>query len=420
MKNKKGFTLVELLAVLVIIGIISTITVPIIMEYIDTSKEKSIASSLNGIERASLNYFTSENVRNIKVVDLKSGIIEIENNDITKGLVVGNRDSVKLYIYRDNYCAIKNGDDIIIKKTSANQCSFDLDNSIEVVSENQIAKDKKIVGYRIYGNTVDNYSLGDTNKILTIKLVGKNKFNVKGSDFVSSVSTITTYNNGYRLTMKDNQTANSMNTLSSYLFDLDNGKYTICAQTNFEGTFYKADGGTPDNLYPVISIYNHNSVTGNKYQYNSTKRLTEGYFSYINFEVTDENKVGYLRIMFNNLATVRTYNTQGIIWNIQILPGTITTLEQASYEPYLEPKEYNINLKEPLRSFNNTSDYIDSSISQIVRQVGVNADGSLYALDKPIYEYIKLPTISNLDGTTIISASDGSINASKIQLFIAK
>ena len=38
---KKGYTLVELLAVIVVISLIGVITVPIAASYIDKSKEKS-------------------------------------------------------------------------------------------------------------------------------------------------------------------------------------------------------------------------------------------------------------------------------------------------------------------------------------------------------------------------------------------
>ena len=346
MKSKKGFTLVELLAVITILAIIGLIATPMVIKYVRGSKEESIKQSLNGIERSALMYFTSENIRNSMVVDLTKNIIEIKNNDIQKGIVVGNRDSVKIYIYKNGYCGIKDGNNVTVKETKENECNFTIDDGIEILSTNSIAKEKKIMGYRIYGNSLDNNSLGSSNSI-TLKLSGKNLYNLPISSFVSSSSTFETYNNGYRLTAKEDAKNNQMTTASTYVFDLANGKYTLCAEAQFEGEFYKADGSTPVNITPVLSIYNLNSVTGNKYQYSSSKKDGDKYFVYLNFEVTNDNKVGYLRIFFNDLANVRTWNTQGIIWNIQIISGTINNINDATYEPYIEPKEYTIEIKEP-------------------------------------------------------------------------
>ncbi|MBQ9011785.1 MAG: type II secretion system protein [Bacilli bacterium] len=56
--NKKAFTLVELLAVLVIIGIIALITVPVIQNVINDSKVKACNQQLYTIKKAAQNYVT--------------------------------------------------------------------------------------------------------------------------------------------------------------------------------------------------------------------------------------------------------------------------------------------------------------------------------------------------------------------------
>ena len=50
--NKKGFTLVELLAVIVILGVIATITSPILIGLIGDSRESAFKSSLTGVKKA--------------------------------------------------------------------------------------------------------------------------------------------------------------------------------------------------------------------------------------------------------------------------------------------------------------------------------------------------------------------------------
>ena len=53
---KKGFTLVELLAIIVILAIITLIATPIVKDSIANSKEQALKETINSIERAAYNY----------------------------------------------------------------------------------------------------------------------------------------------------------------------------------------------------------------------------------------------------------------------------------------------------------------------------------------------------------------------------
>ena len=53
---KKGFTLVELLAIIVILAVIALIATPIVKKYIDNSKNQALKETINSIERAAYNY----------------------------------------------------------------------------------------------------------------------------------------------------------------------------------------------------------------------------------------------------------------------------------------------------------------------------------------------------------------------------
>lgn len=60
LKERKGFSLVELLAVIILLGIIALVIVPSVMTTIDSSKKESFERSVVGLITAATNY-TGEN-----------------------------------------------------------------------------------------------------------------------------------------------------------------------------------------------------------------------------------------------------------------------------------------------------------------------------------------------------------------------
>jgi len=89
LKDQRGLTLIELLAVIVILGIIAAIAVPSIMNVIDKSKEDAVRSDAIQILNSAKLYAASENVDagNISWEDLRSYVdIDLGDNDsVTDG-----------------------------------------------------------------------------------------------------------------------------------------------------------------------------------------------------------------------------------------------------------------------------------------------------------------------------------------------
>lgn len=59
-KNNKGFTLIEILAAVVILGIISTIAVPAVTHFIEKSRQKSYETMEKSLKDAAFNYAMNE------------------------------------------------------------------------------------------------------------------------------------------------------------------------------------------------------------------------------------------------------------------------------------------------------------------------------------------------------------------------
>ncbi|WP_411954909.1 competence type IV pilus major pilin ComGC [Alkalibacillus sp. S2W] len=89
LKNQKGITLVELLAVIVILGIIALIAVPAIANVIEDSRYDSVKSTaINVIEAGEL-YATTNDVDSVSLSDLEAdGYIDLS------GYGYGNDDEV--------------------------------------------------------------------------------------------------------------------------------------------------------------------------------------------------------------------------------------------------------------------------------------------------------------------------------------
>ena len=61
--NRKGFTLVELLAVIAIMGILSGVAIMAVTRYLNKSKEHAYDTIFNSVKDASINYILDQNIK---------------------------------------------------------------------------------------------------------------------------------------------------------------------------------------------------------------------------------------------------------------------------------------------------------------------------------------------------------------------
>lgn len=76
-KNKKGFTLVELLVVIAIIGILAVVAVPALFSNINKAKVASVESDYSSIKSAALSYYSDTNKIPVTTND-KTGLTILE------------------------------------------------------------------------------------------------------------------------------------------------------------------------------------------------------------------------------------------------------------------------------------------------------------------------------------------------------
>jgi len=116
-------------------------------------------------------------------------------------------------------------------------------------------------------------------------------------------------------------------------------------------------------------------------------------------EVNFDN--GYIENALLHIKANTTREFDDIIY-LQIEKDT----SNSPYEPYIEPKTYNIYIDEPLRKVGDYVDYIDFRSQEVVRNVEVvestSGEQTLRGLDTPAREKITIPSIMLNEGTNII------------------
>ncbi len=126
----KGFTLVELLAVIIIIGLIALIASPLILNEINAAEKNTILTSGDGLIKASKTYFTT-----VLSYDLSIGNQSFEFPDNHSGLNLSGEIPTGGYVaitttgdieiravYRNKYCVKKDMDEDKVSIHDKDEC----------------------------------------------------------------------------------------------------------------------------------------------------------------------------------------------------------------------------------------------------------------------------------------------------------
>ena len=186
---RKGFTLVELLAVIVILAVLALITTPILLNVIESSRKSTALNSAEGYVRAVSNYLIMNEVsdglysvldNNIKAeytgTGPSNGSIIIKKGDIESANLCINKYSIDYIdgvssISENDYCKDTSNKTLIIKKNNeqvkkvyignSTNTSIEKEEGTNIVCNNGVTlkeEDGKIKVENILGNSECNFS----------------------------------------------------------------------------------------------------------------------------------------------------------------------------------------------------------------------------------------------------------------------
>ena len=156
MKNKKAFTLIELLAVIVVLSVVVAITVPVVSNSIENSKKNSAIESANGLIQSAEYYFLTASPKYGKI-DVLNEKLNFKGEKPDLGEVeINKQGKSRIYTYVNGYCVTKEfGTELYANKTNKEDCSwFGTDNYETTDGTTFTLNNQSVKNYLIYGNSI--------------------------------------------------------------------------------------------------------------------------------------------------------------------------------------------------------------------------------------------------------------------------
>ncbi|MCM1370362.1 MAG: LCCL domain-containing protein [Clostridium sp.] len=179
--NKRGFTLVELLAIIVVLAIIALITIPVFTNIIENSNKSAFLRSVDGYVRAIqtehlTEFLYGENTKDFVIIKghVNGKSLVTNDREIYSGILNFNSmGGYFLILTNGKYCAYKNYSDKKPEIVDNIYCEIDLTEGIyepiiEVQEENVLTENKDITVNFINNTNTNQYCIGEYTTDMTI------------------------------------------------------------------------------------------------------------------------------------------------------------------------------------------------------------------------------------------------------------
>ena len=155
MKNKKAFTLIELLAVIIVLSVVVAITVPVVSKSIENSKKNSAIVSAKGLIQSAEYYFLTASPKYGKIDVLNEKLnFKGEKPEIGE-IEIDRQGKSRIYTYINGYCVTKEfGTELYANKMNKEDCSWFGTDNYETIDGNIFTlNNQSVKNYLIYGNS---------------------------------------------------------------------------------------------------------------------------------------------------------------------------------------------------------------------------------------------------------------------------
>ncbi len=170
MKINKGFTLMELLAVIIVLAIIALVATPIVTNTITNVKRSSAMESVNNLINSAELYFATKKP-NYGKIDVLSTELKYNGKKPEQGEIeINNKGQSRIYAYVDGYCVTKEYEsETYATKMDKEDCGWYATDNYETIDgttftignkENNKENNIEIKNYLIYGNSIQNVRSG--------------------------------------------------------------------------------------------------------------------------------------------------------------------------------------------------------------------------------------------------------------------
>lgn len=328
MKNKNGFTLVELLAVIAILAILVIIALPNVLEMFNNAKKDIFLTETKTVIKKTSDKYISEVMKGNKIDHINSldeTKLNLSNNNLKYDIKLDNKGNVLSYVISDgNYCleSSKNIYDVTNDDITDGSCD-------SVGDLNSILGREELKNGTYFTDKIlsDNVIQPDTSIDFTIKNYNGDKYtlNMDSDQIEYSIKNIVYYygNNLYlhpesgKLSPLNGGSSNDI--ISAY----NSGNIVFCENSDSCDIMYKIDSVKSNTVLlvkKITTISNQRTSNGNGLFYNTDSDSKIYYFrgdvfnNYVNFggllwRIVRFNDDYSIRIISDTGVTLSSFNT---------------------------------------------------------------------------------------------------------------